>query len=73
MTMKPERWVALVNRAPLRMPGPGDVLGVIVATDRAQARRTAERLYRGRDVIVVNSRSWPVDDATPICYEEPAV
>jgi len=52
------KWRVLRDRGPLEIPGPGDVLTTIVATDKTEATTIAERLF-AEPVVVVVASQWP--------------
>lgn len=56
-------WRVIRDRAPFALPAPGDVLGTIVAPDREQARRAAERLYPAEATVVVHASAWRLEPA----------
>lgn len=57
MTGRPARWTIIRDTSPLRGPTDADVLGAVVAADRAEARRIGARVF-GVAVVAIASRVW---------------
>ena len=57
-------WRVLRDRAPFGVPTSADHLATVTASDRDEARRTAERLFPLEAVVVVHASAWPLHGET---------
>ena len=57
---EPIEWRVVRDRFP-NMPGPEDLLATVLASDRHEARTTAERLFPLERITVVLGKLWPLE------------